>query len=127
MRLNTLVGGITLALVILTPLATAAERGEANVEAVDVHATGGNTFRFRVTIASNDTGWDYYADAFEVVAPDGEVLGTRTLHHPHENEQPFTRGLRSVEIPGAIERVTVRAHHSKAGYDGRTQTVELPR
>lgn len=127
MTLNALVGGIGLAFLILAPLPVAAERGEANVEAVEVHPTGGNTFRFRVTIASNDTGWDYYADAFEVVAPDGEVLGTRTLHHPHENEQPFTRGLHGVEIPGAIERVTVRAHHSEAGYDGRTQEVELPR
>lgn len=42
------------------------------------------------------------------------------------DEQPFTRSLTGVEIPPHIEQVTVRAHHSEAGYDGRTQTVDLP-
>jgi len=117
--------GVGLLVLLASPLA-AAERGEANVEAVEVERSGDNRFRFDVTIASNETGWDYYADAFEVVAPDGTVLGTRTLHHPHVDEQPFTRSLRGVEIPPGVERVTVRAHHNQAGYDGRTRTVELP-
>ena len=43
-----------------------------------------------VTVQHADTGWDHYADAWEVLAPDGTVLGTRTLLHPHTDEQPFT-------------------------------------
>lgn len=101
--------------------------GAANVVDVAVEAEGGDRYRFEVTVASDDRGWDYYADAFEVLTPDGEVLGTRTLHHPHEDEQPFTRSLGGVEIPSDIDEVRVRAHHSEAGHDGRTMTIEVPR
>lgn len=112
----------------MVPLPGAAEAtGAANVVDVEVEARGDNAYRFDVTVASEDTGWDYYADGFEVLTPDGEVLGTRTLHHPHEDEQPFTRSLRRVEIPAGIDEVRVRAHHSEAGYDGRTMTVAVPR
>lgn len=109
------------------PCANAAEEsGEADVVAVEVTRTAAGEFRFDVTISSNDTGWDGYADAFEVLSPAGELLGRRVLHHPHVNEQPFTRSLNGVEISPDIERVTVRAHHSTAGHDGRTRTVPVP-
>ncbi len=101
--------------------------GKANVTDVEVTQTGTDTFRFTVTIASEETGWDYYADAFEIVGPDGDVLATRTLHHPHVDEQPFTRSLTGVNIGPDIDEVTVRAHHHPEGYDGRTMTVTLPR
>jgi hypothetical protein len=65
-------------------------------------------------------------DAFEVVAPDGMVLSTRTLLHPHVDEQPFTRSLSGVEIPAGIGEVTVRAHDSVDGYGGAEMTVALP-
>jgi hypothetical protein len=45
-----------------------------------------------------DTGWDDYADGWRIETPAGEVLGTRVLHHPHVEEQPFTRSLGGVEI-----------------------------
>lgn len=115
-----------LAMMAITTAVLADQAGEANVTNAEVTRTGENTFRFDVTIASNETGWDYYADAFEILTEDGEVLGTRTLHHPHVDEQPFTRSLAGVSIPASIGRVTVRAHHNTAGYDGRTVTVELP-
>jgi len=101
-------------------------QGEADVVAVDVSRTAPGTFRFDVTIASNDTGWDGYADAFEVLSPTGELLGRRVLHHPHVDEQPFTRSLGGVEIGPDVERVKVRAHHSTAGYDGRSRMVPVP-
>lgn len=100
--------------------------GEADVIDVEIRKSGDETFRFDVTIASNDTGWDAYADGFEVVGPDGEVLGVRELLHPHVDEQPFTRSLSGVDIPEAVDRVRVRAHHSVAGYDGETMTVSVP-
>ena len=58
------------------------------VEAV-AYADAGGTWMFDVTLKHGDTGWDHYADQWEVLAPDGSVLGTRTLYHPHVNEQPF--------------------------------------
>lgn len=105
----------------------AGEMGAANVIDVTVTRSGDGTFRFDVTIESNETGWDAYADAFEIVTPDGRVLGTRVLHHPHVDEQPFTRSLSGVDVPASLDRVTVRAHHNAAGYDGRTMEVVLPR
>jgi hypothetical protein len=72
-----------------------------------------------------DTGWDHYANRWDVLAPDGTVLGTRTLLHPHENEQPFTRSLSGVSVPEGVRLVTIRANDSVHGEGGREVTVEL--
>ncbi len=78
-------------------------------------------------MAHGDSGWDHYADKWDVVAPGGAVLGTRVLLHPHESEQPFTRSLGGVEIPENVAEVTLRAHDSVHGYGGKEVTVKLPR
>jgi hypothetical protein len=100
--------------------------GEADVVDVQVSRSSDGSWRFDVTVRHADTGWDHYADAFEVVAPDGTVLGTRTLLHPHVDEQPFTRALSGVAIPGGTSEVTVRAHDKVDGYGGAEATVTLP-
>ena len=110
----------------LTVMAHPAIAGEADVVKVEAFATGG-TWSFNVTVAHGDTGWDHYADKWDVVAPDGTVLGTRTLYHPHVEEQPFTRSLSGVAIPAGIDSVTVRAHDSVHGYGGAEMTVDLTR
>ncbi len=69
----------------------------------------GDTWTVSATIRHADTGWDHYADRFVVVAPDGTVLATRVLAHPHVNEQPFTRSVSGVTIPDGVDYVTVRA------------------
>lgn len=108
-------------------IAAAAYAGEADVVDVKVRMTGSNTYSFDVTVSHADEGWKHYADQWDVVAPDGTVLGTRTLYHPHEDEQPFTRSLSGVRIPESIKKVTVRAHDSVHGYGGKTATVLVPR
>ena len=62
-----------------------------------------------ITVRHDDEGWEHYADRWEVVAPDGTVLASRTLYHPHVDEQPFTRSLNGLVIPKGIMRVRVRA------------------
>lgn len=99
--------------------------GEADVVAVEAVEESAGTWRFDVTVAHADEGWDHYADRWEVLAPDGRVLGTRVLLHPHVGEQPFTRSLGGVAIPQEIDRVTVRAHDSVHDYGGAEVTVEL--
>jgi len=101
--------------------------GEADVIDVKIRRAAQNTFDFDVTVKSIDRGWNYYADAFEVLAPDGRVLGRRVLLHPHETEQPFTRDLYGVRIPTDIKHVVVRARHKPKGYDGESLSVKLPR
>ncbi len=104
----------------------AATAGEADVVGVEVTSEGDGAYRFDVTVAHGDEGWDHYADAWDVVAPDGTVLGTRVLAHPHENEQPFTRSLGGVAVPEGITEVTLRAKDSVHDYGGVEMTVKLP-
>jgi hypothetical protein len=116
---------IILIAAILLPL-NAVNAGEADVVDVEVKQTGENRFSFSVTVRHSDEGWDHYANKWDVVAPDSTLLGTRILHHPHVNEQPFTRSLSGVDIPETIETVTIRAHDSVHEYGGKTVTVEVP-
>lgn len=83
------------------------------------------TWRFEVTVAHEDESWDHYADLWQVLAPDGTVLGERVLAHPHVNEQPFTRSLNGVTIPDGTDRVEVRARDSVHGFGGRSVSVPL--
>jgi hypothetical protein len=100
--------------------------GEADVVGVEVRKENAGTYRFDVTVAHGDEGWDHYADAWDVVSPDGTVLGTRVLLHPHENEQPFTRSLSGVAIPDGITEVTLRARDSVHEYGGLEMQAILP-
>jgi hypothetical protein len=115
---------------VLMLASAAAMAGEADVIAVEVRASGPHVFRFDVTVRSRDTGWDDYAERFEVVAPDGSVLGTRVLLHPHETEQPFTRELDGVRIAPSIGQVTVRAWMKRGkqvkAAGGATMQVKVP-
>ena len=108
---------------LLVPCAVIA--GEADVVKAVAKEQGNGSWRFDVTIRSNDKGWDYYCDRFEIVGPDGAVLGTRILVHPHETEQPFTRSLGSVAIPDSVSTVTVRASMKPDGAGGETVEVSL--
>ena len=110
---------------ILTLMSTQAFGGEVSVVDAKVRHTGGQKYRFDVTLAHGDTGWDHYADRFEVVSPDGEILGTRTLLHPHVEEQPFTRSLMNVKIPPSIKWVMIRGHDSVHGYGSKTIKLEV--
>ena len=74
--------------------------------------------RFVVTVRHADAGWDHYANAWEVLAPDGTLLATRVLRHPHVGEQPFTRDLPNVEVPPGLTRVRIRARDSLHGFGG---------
>ena len=100
--------------------------GEADVIDVTVNKIAENTYQFNVTVQHRDEGWKHYADKWDILAPNGKALGTRILHHPHVDEQPFTRSLSGVKIPDDITSVTVRAHDSIHKYGGKAVTVNLP-
>ena len=86
----------------------------------------GGAWSFSVTVRHDDEGWDHYADRWDVLGPDGDVLGTRVLYHPHVGEQPFTRNLGGVKIPEGVGEVVIRAHDSVHAYGGKEVKVELP-
>jgi len=108
-------------------LAVAGEAGAGEVEVVAAKLGGGpGSYRFSVTLRHADTGWDHYADRWQVLGPGGKVLGTRVLAHPHVNEQPFTRSLSGVKIPAGVKRVQVRAHDKVHGDGKKLFPVDLP-
>jgi hypothetical protein len=87
---------------------------------------------FHVRVEHPDTGWEDYADGWDVLTPDGEVLKpnkddpfTRLLLHPHETEQPFTRSQSGIVIPEGVSQVRIRAHDLVDGYGGREVVVDL--
>jgi hypothetical protein len=100
--------------------------GKADLMKAEAKKTGENTYQFQVTVKHLDEGWNHYVNKWDVVAPDGTILGTRTLYHPHVDEQPFTRSLSGVKIPKDILKVTIRAHDSVHEYGGKTAVVVLP-
>ncbi|RYH08302.1 hypothetical protein [Tropicimonas sp. IMCC6043] len=97
----------------------------AVIEAVEARP-GASGWTFSVTLRHDDTGWEDYADGWRVLAPDGTVLGTRVLVHPHVNEQPFTRSLANVDIPRDIREVAIEASTRVEGWSGTSVPFTLP-
>ena len=106
--------------------AQSAAQRHPNVVAVQVRVSGVGRFDFDVTVSSPYDSAERYADAFRVSAPDGRVLGERTLWHDHADEQPFTRDLYGVEIPSTVRRVILQARDQRYGWGGKTLEVALP-
>ncbi len=124
--INSVLRGLPVLLVVLA-VSQAALAGPADVVGVKVTKSGPGVYSFAVTVRHDDKGWTHYADAWQVVGPDGGVLATRVLAHPHEHEQPFTRSLSGVAIPEGVARVRLRARDKVHGLGGREQEVDLPR
>ncbi len=112
---------------IAAPAATQNAAGDVVVVAVNIRPQGHDRYSFDVTLRHDDTGWDHYANLWEVLAPDGTVLGKRVLLHPHVGEQPFTRSLSGVLIPPSITEVFIRASDNEHGASAQTLRVKVPR
>lgn len=85
----------------------------------------GGVWRFSVTLAHPDTGWDHYADGWRIELDDGTILGTRELLHPHVTEQPFTRSLAGVSVPTGVTLVVVRARDNVDAWATETFRLQL--
>ena len=137
---------LTMSLVLLAPLGTAACNGDdassatstglgtattladdrfPDVIAVDAERADDRTWSFAVTISSPYDTPARYADGWRVVGPDGTVYGEHTLTHDHADEQPFTRRQHGVEVPDGVDRVTVEGRDSSNGFGGGVVTITL--
>jgi hypothetical protein len=106
-------------------LALPAMADPAQIEGATARQDGA-TWSIDVTLRHPDTGWDHYADAWEVLAPDGTSLGVRELAHPHVDEQPFTRSLSGVAVPEGADHVMIRARCLVDGWADTMLRVDLP-
>ncbi|MEM9668956.1 MAG: hypothetical protein AAF950_08530 [Pseudomonadota bacterium] len=119
---------IRLCLMLLTFFAfgLSGQAGEADVLSATIRLDAGGTYTISVEVEHADDGWDHYADAWEVLAPDRTLIARRVLAHPHVNEQPFIRSLSGIEIPDGVDLVTLRARDLVHGYGGKEMTLEVP-
>ena len=114
-----------------TPTSPAEGPGNADVTHVRAVQSADGSWTFHVTVEHPDTGWEDYADGWDVVTegvvikPDPSSPFTRLLLHPHENEQPFTRSQSGIVIPEGVTLVQVRAHDLADGFGGREVLVDL--
>ena len=97
----------------------------AHVVSAELTRTG-DGYRVTVTVRSNETGLEKYADAWEVRTTAGDVLGTRVLLHPHVDEQPFTRSLDGMDVPAGLSEVVIAVRDSVVGFCGETMTIAVP-
>jgi hypothetical protein len=122
---------ILVLLMLVATVGSTQESGDAIIRAVEATAgplqgEGVSAYRlwsFTVTLEHPDTGWEDYADGWDIFLPDGSLLvanpddkHTRVLWHPHVNEQPFTRGQRGLLIPADVKEVVVRGHDNVQGH-----------
>jgi hypothetical protein len=114
------------------PVASTGSAADADVVHVRAVQLDDEIWSFHVTVEHPDTGWEDYADGWDVVMPDGTVLKpdpedpfTRLLLHPHVDEQPFTRSQSGIVIPSGVTQLRVRAHDLVHGWGGREVLVDL--
>jgi len=96
------------------------EEKAIRADVISVTASGqSQSYQFSVEISSPDTGCEQFADWWEILSEDGELIYRRILLHSHVNEQPFTRSGGPVDIEENTV-VYIRAHMNQAGYRGMT-------
>lgn len=115
---------VALLMTFASPLAIA---GAADVIGANARRGSDGTLTFEVTMRCDDRSASYFCDRFEILAPDGRIVGVRRLLHDHADEQPFTRDLPGVKLPaGFAQGVLIRGHHNVRGYDGASLMLKLP-
>jgi len=84
-----------------------------------------DTWHVSVTLRHDDAGWNHFADVWRIVDEKGKELSKRTLFHPHDKEQPFTRYISAVRIPSGTKIVYIEAHDKKHGWSKQRIKVDL--
>ena len=85
----------------------------------------GMLWNIHITIRHDDTGWDHYADGWEILDEQGKSIGFRTLADPRVEEQPFTRSLSGVVIPDGASEIFVVPRCSVHGWNDAPVRIKL--
>ena len=73
-----------LSLALLAGLDGAAGAGQADVLKAEIHRQPDGAYRIDATLRHADSGWDHYANRWEVIGPAGQVIATRTAKVPSD-------------------------------------------
>ena len=117
---------ITCLLLLISSPYFQARAGEVDVIQVKLKQESPGIYTASVTLKHNDQGWKHFANRWEILDLEGNILATRVLAHPHA-EQPFTRQLTDISIPDDVDQVRVRGHDLVHNYGGVEKTVAVPR
>lgn len=99
--------------------------GEADIIDTKVECSN-NLCRFKITVQHNDEGWEHYAKHVEILNMNRDkLLGSRLFHHPHVQEQPFTRTA-TVLFKEPVDQVIIRAFDTVHEFGGKELVVEIP-
>ena len=91
----------------------------AQAQVIDVAISGEeNNYTFNVTVSSPDKGCNQYANWWEVIDLDGNLIYRRILAHSHVDEQPFARSGSGIAISSDTE-VYIRVHMNNSSYGSR--------
>lgn len=126
MRFSVVVG---LALTMLGGQAGYAEQSDPHIADVKVKRDSpdlAGIYHIKVTIEHEDTGWDDYVDAWEIIGSDGSVLGIRPFFEPELERTKTVTALAGVVIPEDVKKVTIRARKHPQGYQGEAVEITIP-
>lgn len=118
---------LVLSLFALEAVIARAHAGEADVVRASAREAPNGTWTLSATVRHDDEGWDHYADQWIASTPEGDIVATRILAHPHVDEQPFTRALSGVVIDPSVTTLVFRARDSVHGIGGAAVTITLAR
>ena len=104
---------------------TSADLNYAQVTHVEAVQSKDSSWCISATVRHNDEGWDHYANAWAVFDKDENEIAWRTLLHPHDDEQPFTREQCDIDIPEEVTKLIIRAKCTVHGFGGQTVVVDL--
>lgn len=96
---------------------TEEDSGIADVIAVSASANP-RGYEFSVEISSPSTGRDHYADWWEVLTEDGNLLYRQIINHSETDDQSFISSGGPIDI-NPHQNVWVRAHMNTSGFGGQ--------
>ncbi|MGB3210081.1 MAG: hypothetical protein WBB19_05180 [Desulforhopalus sp.] len=114
---------LTLACLCITSSLVSA--GEADVLEVRIEKTDDGYLNVYATVQHDDEGMEHYADRWEILDMEGNLLDERILRHPH-SAAPFTRSILRARLPKGTGKIRVRAHDNVHGYGGKVMETVVP-